>query len=325
MVDQEQHSTDSRVADYWDEHTDETFFGETYWLANPAINRRYQSKAAGGRKYGSWVDFSVQHFLGSRSLLDRILGRRKNSLPVDRVLSIGSGDGDGVLERHLASLSTAKLIEGIDLAPKRIEIAQREADEAGLSDTIRYSVCNVETTDFPGTDYDAIYFNSSLHHMSDLEGILSKCAAALKSDGYLFINEYIGPNRFALSDKEKEVLEKTFFEIPPCYRHSHADHDRGQMREHIYFPDPEEVARVDPSEAIHSAEIVAAVKRHFTIKEFNDCGGTLMQFLLHDIAGNFVERDPKSMQALQAIFDTEDKLVASGELSPHFAMIVARH
>ncbi len=49
MVEQERRSTDSKVADYWDEHTDETYFGETYWLANPVINRHHQSKAAGGR------------------------------------------------------------------------------------------------------------------------------------------------------------------------------------------------------------------------------------------------------------------------------------
>ncbi len=309
MVEQERRSTDSKVADYWDEHTDETYFGETYWLANPVINRHHQSKAAGGRDYESWVNFSVKHFLAEQC-------------PVERVLSIGSGDG--ALERHLASINTARHIDGIDLAPKRIEIAREEAVNAGMQDTIHYSVCNVETNPFPLSDYDAIYFNSSLHHMSDLDAILIKRCAALKQDGYLFVNEYIGPNRFTFSDREKEVMQSVFHLIPEKYRVSHAEHDRGQIRKQVHYPDPAEVERVDPSEAIHSEEIVDSLKRHFKIEEFNYTGGTLMQFMLLDIAGNFKESDAESMQILQLIFDIEDTLVASGGLLPHFAMIIAR-
>ena len=67
-----QTDVDSKVADYWDEHTDESFHGETYWLANPEINRRNQLMAAGGRDYPSWVNFSVEHFLGKGTLLDQL-------------------------------------------------------------------------------------------------------------------------------------------------------------------------------------------------------------------------------------------------------------
>ena len=158
----EQTDNNSKVASYWDEHTNESFIGKTYWLANPTIYRRYQSKASGNRGDDSWITFSVKHFLGERC-------------PVERVLSIGSGDGS--LDRD-------------------------QAVKEGFQDVIQYKICNVEENDFPCLSYDAIYFNSSLHHMSDLDGILDKCSTALKSDGYLFINEYIGPNRFGFSERE---------------------------------------------------------------------------------------------------------------------------
>ncbi len=299
---------DSKIADYWDEHTDDTFRGETYWLANPIIHRRCQLMAAGGRDYPSWINFSVDHFLGDRK-------------PVDRVLSIGSGDG--ALERHLASINAAKAIEAIDLAPGRIQIAEKEAKKAGFGGLIHYSVCDAETSDFPGFDYDAIYFNSSLHHMSNLDAILLRCKGALGQDGYLFANEYIGPNRMAYSDREKEAMQGVFQMIPEKFRLSHADHDRGEVRKQVYFPDPEEVERVDPSEAIHSEEIVEAIKRHFQIKEFNVACGTLLQYMLKDIAGNFREDNGQSMAILNLIFDIEKTLVSSGDLRPHFAMIVA--
>lgn len=312
---------DSKVADYWDEHTDESFHGETYWLANPEINRRHQLMAAGGRDYPSWVNFSVEHFLGKGTLSDQLFKSQPRK-PVDCVLSIGCGDG--ALERHLASINTAKRIEGIDLAPKRIEIAREEARNAGVEDLLHYSVCNVETSDFPSKKYDAIYFNSSLHHMSDLDTILSRCHAALRRRGYLFVNEYIGPNRMAYSDREKEAMQGVFQMIPAKYRISHAEHDRGQVRSHVYFPDPQEVERVDPSEAIHSEEIMDAINRHFHVEEFNFTGGTLLQYMLQDIAGNFRQDDPESIKMLDLIFTIEKNLVDSGDLLPHFAMIIAK-
>jgi len=307
-VNDEQLGEDSKVADFWDDHSTDTFIGETYWLANPIINRRYHSKSAGDRNFTTWVNFTVEHYLRERC-------------PLDRVLSIGSGDG--TLERHLASLNTALRIEGIDISPKRIQIACDEAAKYGLQNTIHYKLCNVETNPFPNTSYGAIYFNSSLHHMSDLDGILAKCVKALDEHGYLFINEYIGPNRFAFSEREKQAMQSVFQMIPDRFRISHADHDRGEVRKHLGFPDPAEVKRVDPSEAIHSEEIMEAVRRHFNIVEFNFCGGTLMQFLLDGIAGNFRESDAESLKVLDLIIRIEDTLVEIGDLTPHFAMIVA--
>ena len=95
-------------------NTDASFCGgETYWLANKEINRRHQILASGGRDYPSWVNFTVQHYLHKSKVANRFtIKPNKNS--VDSILSIGSGDG--ALERHLASLNAANLIEGIDIA-----------------------------------------------------------------------------------------------------------------------------------------------------------------------------------------------------------------
>ena len=49
-----------------------------------------------------------------------------------------------------------------------------------------------------------------------------------------------------------------------------------------------------------------------------------MQFMLNGIAGNFRHDDPVSRNILDLIFKIEDTLVESGDLTPHFAMIVAK-
>ena len=56
----------------------------------------------------------------------------------------------------------------------------------------------------------------------------------------------------------------------------------------------------------------------------NSAGGTLIQFMLDGIAGNFRHDDEDSLKVLDLIFKIEDTLVESGDLSPHFAMIVAQ-
>ena len=45
---------------------------------------------------------------------------------------------------------------------------------------------------------------------------------------------------------------------------------------------------------------------------------------MEDIAGNFDETDPEAMEWLEKMFAYEDELIASGELTDDFAVILAR-
>lgn len=297
------------VSRYWDEKRDAEFNGETYWLANPTVNRRFNYKSVGGRRYASWPEFTVRHFLQQR-------------LPVDTVLSIGCGEGG--LERHLIDIEVAKKIEGLDISNVRIEQARAFAEEHNVADRLKYFNVDAEIENFPSHQYDAIYFNSSLHHMERVDQILTKCAESLKPDGYLFVNEYVGPNRFSFSDEEINAMESAFRLIPEIYRVSHEEHDRGCVRKKMGVPDPLEVAKIDPSEAIKSEEIVSGLYKNFEIVEFNEMGGTLLQFVLNGIAGNFSESDTNSMQILEMLFNIEDALINTGSLNSHFASVVAK-
>lgn len=88
------------------------------------------------------------------------------------------------------------------------------------------------------------------------------------------------------------------------------------------LPTLHSVIAVDPSEAVRSAEIVPVLSHYFDIVEHKPLGGTILQFLLADIAGNFAGED--GAQLLEMLFDIEDTLLACGDLSSDFAYIVAR-
>jgi hypothetical protein len=77
-------------------------------------------------------------------------------------------------------------------------------------------------------------------------------------------------------------------------------------------------------EAIRFGEIVGLLPWSFDIVEFRGYGGTLLHFLLDEIAGHFLPDDPRAMDYLQSFFDREDQQIASGKLSHDFATIIVR-
>lgn len=90
----------------------------------------------------------------------------------------------------------------------------------------------------------------------------------------------------------------------------------------ISVPTASSVVAVDPSEAIRSADILPVLQLSFEVLEYRPLGGTILQFLLADIAGNF--QDEVGERLLDVLFRLEDTLIECGDLPSDFAYIVAR-
>lgn len=101
------------------------------------------------------------------------------------------------------------------------------------------------------------------------------------------------------------------------------DHRRGRatVRSSVDLPTAHSVAAIDPSEAIRAAEIVPVLRHYFEIVEYKPMGGSILQFLLADIAGNFTDEEGRKL--LDMLFMIEDTLMAVGDLGSDFAYIVA--
>ena len=300
----------SAVAQYWSEaqRTQNPFGPEVYWLANPTVHRRYQQKASQGASTEGWHFYCVRKYLGSR-------------MPVGRMLSIGCGAGE--LELDLARINAFRACDAWDLAVDSIARATQIAAKKQIAG-LTFAVQDAETALIPSNTYDAAWFNMSLHHIEKLESTLGNIAAALKPGGYLFLNEYVGPNRFDFSAREKEIMSAVYRLLPDKYRRSFAQANRGEVIETASFPNPVDVAAADPSESIRSGDIIECVRAHFDIVELNPCGGTLLQFLLGNIMGNFREDDSTSLRVLQMLFEIEDTLIEVDEIPSHFATMIAR-
>jgi ubiquinone/menaquinone biosynthesis C-methylase UbiE len=294
------------AASYWsDEARQESAFSPaSYWLAVPEVSARYNARATGEAGIPWYVH--CLSFLAEK--------------PVERMLSLGCGFGS--LERELWRHNAFRSCDATDVASGAIEAAREQAREQGC-EGITYSVADINRIELPHDAYDAAWFNMSLHHVDALEHVCRQVAQSLKPGGRLFVNEYIGPSRFAFPPNQLDAIAAAFALIPPRYRR-HCAEPGAPVMAAFTAPDPLEVARVDPSESIRSSDIVAVLETFFTILEYRALGGTLLQFLMNGIAGHFRADDPESMMVLDMLFKIEDTLVDTGTLASDFALIVAK-
>jgi hypothetical protein len=73
----------------------------------------------------------------------------------------------------------------------------------------------------------------------------------LRPGGLLVLVEYVGPNRFQLTDKAQLLMDRLIAILPQSYRRNLRDPTI--VKQHVQRPSVADVIAVDPSEAIRSA------------------------------------------------------------------------
>ena len=284
------------------------FSRAVYWLAIPEVDARYQRRACAGDTTRRWFAHLVDTHLGPAAARARM---------------VSLGCGTGGLERKLHALGAFAHFDAFDVAPGAIDGARRDAAAAGMT-SIDYQVRDLQAEGVPRRSYAAAWFNGSLHHIERLEYVLDEVRDSLAPDGWLFVNEYVGANAFGYGPRQRECIAAAFRLLPARLRRSCIAGDEGRLMEAAPLPDPDEVRRVDPSEAVRSEDILRAIEARFDVVERNDCGGTLLHFLLAGIAGNFRADDAEAMRYLEMLFAIEDALIDGGELASDFVVLAAR-
>ncbi len=92
----------------------------------------------------------------------------------------------------------------------------------------------------------------------------------------------------------------------------------------LRFPSVRDVVASDPTEAIRSQEIVPILLNNFEIVERRDLGGNILQFLLADIAANFINDKPESIEVIRMLINIEETLLRTGDLKSDFAYLVTK-
>ncbi len=180
-------------------------------------------------------------------------------------------------------------MSGLDLwevSAKTAEEGQAEAKRRGIGDRIAYHVGDAFSA--VREPYDLIYWDHSLHHMSDVAQAIRWSARSAKPGGFVMINEYVGPNRLQISDLE--VSRANAF----LQRHGVAKRiKRSSVISYL------KQWRRDPSEAPQSERILNAIVLNLPDVDLRVIGGAMMNILGATVVPTVPDDDPLLLDLLK--------------------------
>jgi SAM-dependent methyltransferase len=181
----------------------------------------------------------------------------------DRALTIGCGTG--ALERDLVRRNLVRSIDALDGSIASLAIARKLAADEQMQSRIRYFAADFNAPALPKATYDLVLFQESAHHVLRLEKLFHAVLRALKPDGLVYLDEYVGPSRFEWNDAMIEPYRRIYDALDPAVR----------TVEKLDCP----IMIEDPSEAVRSSEIEPQLGVGFDILERRAYGGNLLSVI----------------------------------------------
>lgn len=278
-----------------------------HWMCHPYVAKHYINIHISGDAETDWLEWLKKEFV-------------KTTLP--KGLSLGCGSG--FVERRALELNLVSYFDAVDISEEAIKVAKELATRSKLNNRINYLIKNINNIFLPENHYDLILVSHALHHIENLEHVLNEINKSLKPDGILVLNEYVGPSQFQFTEKQLRIMNELLEILPSRYRLDLSSCDNKKIKEKIERPPIEFMNQVDPSEAIRSAEITPLIKKNFEVITQRDYGGTLLQFLLANIVGNFDEKKEEDRAFLDFLFKIEEILIRENIIKSDFTVIVAK-
>ncbi len=273
------------------------------WAECPIVLSEYINPQVSGHAERGWLEAVASDYFAE---------------PVDVALSLGCGGGG--LERHGLQLGIAGRFDAYDVSAGAIDVAQEEAQKSGQADAIHYQVADLNRIELPTDCYGAVFASQSVHHIEDLEHYMAQVQQTLKAGGLFIVNEFVGPNQFQWTDAQLQHAQRLLESIPEKFRACIREEG---IKHHVERPTIEAMNAYDPTEAIRSEDIISQMEAKFTIIDRRDFGGTLLHLVLDNIAGNLSETEA-GKQVLRRLIDEEKQLIANGEITSDFTVLVAR-
>jgi SAM-dependent methyltransferase len=189
------------------------------------------------------------------SSLLRVAQERK--LKFENGLTLGCGTGR--CERDLVSKRVCRSFHGIDISEKAIAAAREIAKEQDLP--LTYEVGDLNFLELPEKTFDLVVAQTALHHVLFLERVAEQIWRSLKSDGYLWIHDFVGETQGQYDPKRLSIMNRILAILPEKFRKNKVN---GQLIAEIKRPEPGRLG--SPFESIRSGEIVSVFQRWFTIE-----------------------------------------------------------
>jgi ubiquinone/menaquinone biosynthesis C-methylase UbiE len=239
-------------ARHWDAYA---AVGETpQWTQHPLIELAVYERISGGQNR-FWLNWLLEDVLAG---------------PFERALSLACGTGGH--ELIIARSGKVKRIDAFDLSPKSIEIARKNASDAGI-EAIRFFEAGFDDFDAKLGDatFDLVCFFGSLHHVREIETVLAAVHRRLTPGGRLVFNEYTGDCYTILDERKVATINRLLATLDPQFLNP------GKPR--YVNPTLDEMLASDPSEGVRAALILPFLRHRFEIELLRPFGGAVLHML----------------------------------------------
>lgn len=275
-----------------------------HWGSLDVIQRRW-NLLTGGDASVSLYDYVTDKYLRDR----------------DDCVALSLACGTGAHEVRFARTQRFGRIDGYDLSANRIAKAHERAAGAGVSEVARFHVGDVRALDFDGRPYDVLITINALHHVSPLAPMIGRMKDLLKPGGLVILRDYVGPDRFQWTPAQLAAADAALSTLPQRYRIRWGS---GTVKKRNYRPGRLAMMLSDPSEAAESSRILPLLDEMFEPLERKNLGGAMLHLVLKDIAHHFAADDQEAAACLDHLIETEDKLMAAGEVESDFVFGIWR-
>ena len=130
--------------------------------------------------------FDQFHYEGTAAVDDAAVALQLGS--TSRVLDVGSGLGGPA--RYLAD-RTGCSVTALELQPELHEAGRRLTSRSGLADRVEHLEGDILNGPPAGPGFDGIVSMLCFLHIPDRTALFASCAAALRSGGRIFIDDYV--------------------------------------------------------------------------------------------------------------------------------------
>jgi SAM-dependent methyltransferase len=198
------------------------------------------------------AELRVNRHLSSLSVL-----AKEKELKFEHGLTLGCGVGRR--ERELVQNGVCQAFHGIDISENAIATAREIAKEQNLP--LTYEVADLNFVKLPEKTFDLVVAQTCLHHILFLERVAEQVWGSLRSNGYLWIHDFIGETQGQYDSKRLAIMNQLLAVLPEKFRKNKMT---GQLVTEIKRPEPGHLS--SPFESIRSSEIVPVFQRWFSIE-----------------------------------------------------------
>jgi SAM-dependent methyltransferase len=286
----------AHVATFWDEHVGRHLEPFAHWESPPSIAAALMEVVSGDPRL-----HPLQFFLAQYG-------------PFAHVAELGCGNGH--LVSFLLHADPNIKIDAYDISPTSLEQTRALiAPLAGAAERCRIVSIDLNAAALPQDLYDAVVTTGSMHHIENLDFCFGNIRRSLRAGGLLWLNDYVGPNRFQWSDTQMRLANELLAMVPSRWR----------LRERVKRFDGEAMRDLDPSEAVAPQHIPAALDAHFEIVRSWPRGGTLLAPIFGSgCLDSAMAMTEEGANVLSAMFKAEHDLVTAAALPSDSYLYVAK-